>query len=79
MSYWQRIFLQSKVKSGAYDGDRLPRQNWDWPRQTWFQERLRYVRKTQQVLQRKDRRHLELVVPRHCEYERRRVSQANNF
>ena len=79
MSYWQRIFLQSKVNSGAYDGDRLPRQNWDWPQQTWFQERLRYVRKTQHVLQRKDRRHLELVAPRHCEYERRRVTQANNF
>ena len=70
MSYWQLIFLQSKVNSGAYDGDRLPRQNWDWPRQTWFQERLRYIRKTQHVLQRKDRPHLELVAPRHCDYER---------
>jgi hypothetical protein len=35
MSYWQLIFLQCKVNTGAYDGDRLPRQSWDWPRQTW--------------------------------------------
>ena len=65
MSYWQLIFLQSKVNRGAYDGDRLPRQNWDWPRQTWFQERLRSIRKTQQKLQCKDRRHLELVASSH--------------
>ena len=79
MSYWQLIFLQSKVNSGAYDGDRLPRQNWDWPRQTWFQERLRHIRKTQHVLQRKDRPHLELVAPRHCEYQQSKVAQANGF
>ena len=65
MSYWQLIFLQSKVNRSAYDGDRLPRQNWDWPRQTWFQERLRSIRKTQQTLYCKGRRHLELVASRH--------------
>ena len=79
MSYWQGIFLQSKVNSGTYDGDRLPRQNWDWPQQTWFQERLRYIRKTQHVLPRKDRPRLELVTPRRCEYERSKIAQANGF
>lgn len=44
MSSWQIIFLQSRVNYGAYDGDRLPAQNWDWPQETWFQTRLRYLR-----------------------------------
>jgi hypothetical protein len=44
MNSWEWIFRQSRVNDGAYDGDRLPVQNWDWPRGTWFQERLRYLR-----------------------------------
>lgn len=44
MNQWQWIFRQSKVNDGLYDGDRLAPQNWDWPRQTWFQERLQYFR-----------------------------------
>lgn len=44
MTSWQLIFLQSRVNNGAYDGDYLPAQNWDWPRRTWFQERLYYLR-----------------------------------
>jgi hypothetical protein len=28
MTYWESAFLQSKVNRGAYDGDRLPTQNW---------------------------------------------------
>jgi len=48
MNPWQLIFLQSRANNGAYDGDSLPAQNWDWPQGTWFQERLRYLRKTQQ-------------------------------
>jgi hypothetical protein len=36
MICWQLIFLQSKVNRGAYDGDRLPAQNWDWPRELGF-------------------------------------------
>ena len=44
MRSWQLIFLQSKVNNGAYDGDRLPPQTWDWPEGTWFQTRLHYLR-----------------------------------
>ena len=40
----QLIFQQSKVNNGAYDGDRLPAQNWHWPQGTWLQTRLRYLR-----------------------------------
>ncbi len=31
-SFWQLVFLQSKVNGAAYRGEQLPRQNWDWPR-----------------------------------------------
>jgi hypothetical protein len=44
MGTWQLIFAQSKVNNGIYDGDRLPSRIWAWPRETWFQTRLRYVR-----------------------------------
>ena len=45
VSSWQLIFQQSKANNGAYYGDRLPAQNWDWPQETWFQKRLRYLRR----------------------------------
>ena len=45
MSSWQLIFKQSRVNNGSYDGDRLPAQNWHWPRGTWFQARLRKLRR----------------------------------
>src|SRR5215831_14060911 len=44
MTSWQLIFLQSRVNNGAYAGDYLPAQKWDWPRDTWFQTRLCYRR-----------------------------------
>jgi len=44
MSSWQLIFKQSKVNNGVYLGDRFPAQHWEWPRETWFQTRLRYLR-----------------------------------
>lgn len=63
MSYWQLIFLQSKANDGQYDEDELPQQNWKWPRGTWFQERLRYVRETQQrIFQRIKPRSLEAAL-----------------
>ena len=45
MSSWQLIFIQSKVNNCAYDGDRLFAQNWAWPKETWFQMRLRDLRR----------------------------------
>jgi hypothetical protein len=53
MTSWEVIFLQSRVNNGAYEGDHLPAQNWDWPRGTWFQERLYYLRaRRRQIAQR---------------------------
>ena len=45
MNAWQNIFRQSRVNDGVYQGDKLPAQNWQWPTGTWFQKRLRYLRK----------------------------------
>jgi hypothetical protein len=51
MHSWELIFLQSRVNHGMYDGDRLPTQNWDWPRGTWFQIRLNYVRRARRLIE----------------------------
>ncbi|MGH7825977.1 MAG: hypothetical protein ACREQ7_12475 [Candidatus Binatia bacterium] len=44
MNAWESIFRQSPVNQGYYDEGKLPQQKWDWPRGTWFQARLDYVR-----------------------------------
>ena len=44
LSYWQLIFLQSRVNGCFYKADDLPLANWRWPQHTWFQGRLnRYL------------------------------------
>src|SRR5574341_671309 len=40
LSYWQLIFWQSRVNGCFYNVDDLPQANWQWPKDTWFQERL---------------------------------------
>jgi hypothetical protein len=40
-SYWQAIFLQSKVNGATYNGEALPPRSWDWPKNTYLQRRLR--------------------------------------
>lgn len=39
-SYWQLIFMQSKVNGAAYNGEELPGRNWEWPKNTYLQRRL---------------------------------------
>jgi hypothetical protein len=41
LSYWQIIFLQSKANGCFYGGEDLAEANWQWPKNTWFQERLK--------------------------------------
>lgn len=41
-SYWQLVFLQSKVNGATYMGEQLPGRNWDWPKDTYLQRRLRH-------------------------------------
>jgi hypothetical protein len=43
-SFWQLVFLQSKVNGARYDGETLSNQSWDWPKNTYLQRRLREVR-----------------------------------
>jgi hypothetical protein len=43
-SYWQLIFLQSKVNGATYKGETLPGQSWDWPKDTYFQRRLHLIK-----------------------------------
>ena len=40
-SYWQLVFLQSKVNGAAYNGEALPGREWNWPKNTYLQRRLR--------------------------------------
>jgi hypothetical protein len=61
MTSWELIFLQSRVNDGAYDGDHLPAQNWEWPRGTWFQERLYYLRAGRREIAEKHSQAQEIV------------------
>jgi hypothetical protein len=40
LSYWQLILLQSKANGCWYRGEDFSQANWQWPKNTWFQERL---------------------------------------
>jgi hypothetical protein len=42
---WVSVFSQSPANNAAYNGDRLPEQVWQWPTATWFQTRVRYLRR----------------------------------
>jgi hypothetical protein len=58
MTSWELIFLHSKVNDGFYDEARLPDLKWDWPRETWLQERLRHLRKLRSSM-----KHWEREIP----------------
>jgi hypothetical protein len=45
MNAWVAVFSQSRANNAPYDGDRLPSQIWQWPADTWFQTRVRYLRR----------------------------------
>jgi hypothetical protein len=79
MICWQLIFLQSKVNRGTYDGDRLPAQNWDWPQGTWFQNRLRYLRKRDQITHDDHRLDLKTASPRLPEYTLEKAAALKEF
>jgi len=39
-SFWQLVFLQSKVNGARYFGEDLPGRTWDWPKDTYLRRRL---------------------------------------
>jgi hypothetical protein len=47
---WESIFTQSPVNDGYYGEDDLPQLNWEWPKGTWFQGRLDYIREHESIL-----------------------------
>lgn len=49
MNTWESIFIQSPVNDGYYDEDDLPQQNWEWPKGTWFQSRMDYLREHETI------------------------------
>ena len=44
MNAWESIFMQSPVNNGYYEETALPEHKWEWPRMTWFQTRLDFIR-----------------------------------
>jgi hypothetical protein len=40
ISDWQLILLQSKANGCLCSDKDLPQTNWNWPKNTWFQEQL---------------------------------------
>ena len=48
-SYWQLVFLQSKVNGADYNGEALPGRSWDWPKNTYLQRHLRRHKYLQHV------------------------------
>jgi len=57
MSFWQLVFLQSRVNDGIYDEEELPPQIWAWPKETWFQSRLNYLRMQRSSVGKTNRAH----------------------
>lgn len=43
-SFWQLVFMQSKVNGATYHGDKLMGHSWAWPKDTFLQRRLKVVR-----------------------------------
>lgn len=40
---WENIFTQSPANGGVYIEDQYA-PNWEWPKETWFRERLRKLK-----------------------------------
>jgi hypothetical protein len=58
MNAWESIFFQSPVNSGHYEEDELPQNVWDWPKGTWLQTRLDYIREHKPLVSVKSHRNL---------------------
>jgi hypothetical protein len=43
-SFWQLVFLQSKVNGARYEGEQLTGHSWNWPKDTYLQRRLKQIR-----------------------------------
>ena len=48
LSIGQLTFLKSKVNGGPYHGEGLPELKWNWPQGTYLQQRLQYLKGSQE-------------------------------
>lgn len=71
MNAWQFMFLQSKANNNPYNGDALAIQNWAWPQGTWFQKRLRQLRRKRRQT------HMEAAELQSSEHARPDSSESN--
>jgi hypothetical protein len=46
LSHWQLIFVQSTVNGCPPRGEDLPHRKWEWPKNTWLQERRNHLRES---------------------------------
>ncbi len=49
-SFWQAVFLESKVNGASYYGDILPSHAWSWPKKTYLQLRLQTLKQSRHFL-----------------------------
>ena len=40
-SFWQLVFAQSRVNGGRYCEEELSESKWNWPKDTYLQQRMR--------------------------------------
>jgi hypothetical protein len=45
LGIWRRIFLRSTVTGAAHVGDQVPSRYWRWPKDTYLQRRLEYLKR----------------------------------
>jgi hypothetical protein len=43
MSYWQKVFAQSKANGARYEEEEYPNRVWEWPKDTYLQKKLQRV------------------------------------
>lgn len=47
LSFWQLVFLQSRVNGAPYRGEELPQHQWNWPQGTYLQQRMSLLKETE--------------------------------
>jgi hypothetical protein len=45
LGIWRRTFVRSAVTGAAHVGDQVPSRDWKWPKDTYLQRRLEYLKR----------------------------------
>jgi hypothetical protein len=46
LGIWRRIFLRSAMTGATHVGDQVPSRYWKWPKDTYLQRRLEYLKRS---------------------------------